>query len=185
VTQSFQDEEGIQEQEKGESVMAKKASPSKKKRVPKSGGNKMDENIVPLDYAVIEFPGNQFKGEIAPEIYRLVEEGLIRIIDLVFISKDKQGNFTLLELNDLTDEQYSQFAPLTEHLAPLFTAEDVASLAASVPANSSALAVLWQNVWTEKFRRAVANANGKVRVHERVPADVLNEVMAEVAAAKK
>lgn len=145
----------------------------------------MNENVVPLDYAVIEFQGNKFTGEIAPEIYRLVEEGLIRIIDLVFISKDKKGNFTVLELNDLSKEEYSQFAPLTEHLDPLFTAEDVASLAANVPANSSALAVLWQNIWTDKFRRAVANANGKIRVHERVPADVLNEVMAEVAAAKK
>jgi uncharacterized membrane protein len=140
-------------------------------------------NVVPLDYAVIEFPGNKFTGEIAPEIYRLVEEGLIRIIDLVFISKDKQGNFTVLELNDLTDEEYAQFAPLTEHLAPLFTAEDVASLAASVPANTSALAVLWQNVWSEKLRRAIANAKGKLVAHVRVPAEVLNEVMAEVAAA--
>jgi uncharacterized membrane protein len=145
----------------------------------------MNENVVPLDYAVIEFTGNQFKGEIAPEIYRLVEEGLIRIIDLVFISKDKNGNFTVLELNELSDEQYSQFAPLTEHLDPLFTDEDVASLAASVPANSSALAVLWQNVWTEKLRRAIANADGRLVAHVRVPADVLNEVMAEVAAAKQ
>jgi hypothetical protein len=145
----------------------------------------MSENVVPLDYALIEFPGNQFKGEIAPEIYRLVEEGLIRIVDLVFISKDKQGNFTLLELNDLPDEQYSQFAPLTEHLASLFTAEDVASLAASVPANCSALVMLWQNIWTERLRRAISNANGRLVAHERIPADVLNEVMAEVAAAKK
>jgi hypothetical protein len=87
-------------------------------------------------------------------------------------------------LNDLPKEQYSQFVPLTKHLAPLFTAEDVTSLAAITPANSSTLVVLWQNIWTEKFRRAVANANGRIRVHERIPADVLNEVMAEVAAAK-
>jgi hypothetical protein len=145
----------------------------------------MSDNVVPLDYALIEFPGNQFKGEIAPEILRLVEEGLIRIIDLVFITKDKSGIYTVLELNDLSDELYSQFAPLTEHLAPLFTAEDVANLAAGVPANSAVLVALWQNIWTEKFRRAVANANGKILVHERIPADVLNEVMAEVAAAKK
>jgi len=145
----------------------------------------MKENIVPLDYALIEFQGNQFKGEIAPEIYRLVEQGLIRIIDLAFISKDQKGNFTILELNDLTDEQYSQFAPLTEHLDPLFTAEDEASLAANIPPNCSAMMVLWQNIWTDNLRRAVANANGRIRVHERVPADVLNEVMAEIEAAKK
>lgn len=143
-----------------------------------------EENVVPLDFAVIGFPGNKFKGEIAPEIYRLAEEGLIKIIDVVFISKDKDGQFTALELNDLTDEEYAQFVPLAEHMDPLFTAEDVASLAGSVPAGSSALVLLWQNVWTEKFRRAVANADGVVLVHERVPAEVLNEVMAEIAAQK-
>lgn len=143
-----------------------------------------EQNVVPLDYAVIGFPGNKFKGEIAPEIYRLADEGLIRIIDVVFISKDKQGQYTVLELNDLPDDQYAQFAPLTEHMDPLFTPEDVASLAESVPADSSALVLLWQNVWTDKFRRAVANADGQVLVHERIPAEVLNEVLAEVAAQK-
>lgn len=85
----------------------------------------------------------------------------------------------------MPDDQYAQFVPLAEHFDPLFTAEDVANVAKAVPANSSALVILWQNVWTEKFRRAVANANGSILVHERIPAEVLNEVMGEVAAAKK
>jgi uncharacterized membrane protein len=143
-----------------------------------------EQNIVPLDYMVIGFPGNKFKGEIAPEIYRLVDEGLIKIVDLVFISKDTKGQFTALELNDLPDDQYAQFVPLTEHMDPLFTAEDMTSLAASVPDDCSALVVLWQNVWTDKFRRAVAHADGVLLAHERVPAEVLNEVMAEIAAQK-
>jgi uncharacterized membrane protein len=141
-----------------------------------------DENLVPLEYAVVGFRGNQFKGEIAPEIYRMVEEGLIKILDLVFISKDKDGQFTSLELNDLSDEQYVRFVPLAEHIDPLFTAEDVTTMAASVPPNCSALVLLWQNIWTEKLRRAVANANGELLVHERIPAAVLNEVLAEIEA---
>jgi hypothetical protein len=143
-----------------------------------------NENVLPLEYALIEFPGNKFTGEIAPEIYRLVEDGYIRIIDVVFISKDDKGLYTALELNDLPDEQYAQFAPLTEHLDPLLTDEDVASLAESVPPNTSSLALLWQNVWTEKFRRAVKNANGRLVVQERIPAEVVNEVMAEIATTK-
>jgi uncharacterized membrane protein len=143
-----------------------------------------EDNLVPLDYAVIGFPGNKFKGEIAPEIYRLAEEGLIKIVDVIFISKDKDGQFTALELNDLTDEEYAQFVPLAEHMDPLFTPEDVASLAESVPPNCSALVLLWQNIWTQKFRRAVANSNGQLLVHERVPAEVLNAVMDELAAQK-
>lgn len=143
-----------------------------------------DENLVPLDYAVIGFRGNKFKGEIAPEIYRLAEEGLIKIVDVALISKDKDGKYTALELNDLTDEEYAQFVPLAEHMDPLFTPEDMTTLAESVPPNSSALVLLWQNIWTQKFRRAVANADGEVLVHERVPAEVLNAVMDEIAAQK-
>ena len=142
-----------------------------------------EENVVPLDFAVIGFRGNKFNGEIAPEIYRLASEGLIEVIDIVFISKDKDGQYTSFELNDLSSEEYEQFVPLAEHWESMLTAEDVATLAESVPADCSALVLLWKNIWTEKFRRAVKNSNGEILVHERVPADVLNEVMAEIKAA--
>src|SRR5262245_22380390 len=118
------------------------------------------DNVVPLDWAVIEFPGNQFKGEIAPELYRLADEGLIRIVDAVFISKDRNGEYTSLELNQLSPEEYSQFAPWREHLESMFTDEDVDNAARAVANESSALLILWQNLWTENLRRAIANANG-------------------------
>ena len=141
-----------------------------------------EENVVPLDFAVIGFRGNKFNGEIAPEIYRLASEGLVDIIDVVFISKDKDGHYTSFELNDLSPEEYAQFAPLGEHKESMLTDEDVATLAESVPADCSALVLLWKNIWTERFRRAVKNSNGEILVHERVPAEVLNEVMAEIKA---
>lgn len=139
---------------------------------------------IPLDYAVIGFPGNQFSGEIAPELRRLVEQGLIRIVDLVFITRDPEGNVATIELNDLPEDLYRHFIPFGEHLAPLFTTEDVEAAAQSVPADCSALFVLWQNVWTENFRRAVKNSNGLLLVHERIPAEVLEEVVEEIATAQ-
>jgi len=72
--------------------------------------------------------------------------------------------------------------PLAEHMDPLFTAEDVASIAESVPPDCTALVLLWQNIWTEKLRRAVADSKGQLLMQERVPAETLNAVMAEVAA---
>jgi len=143
-----------------------------------------ETNIVPLDYAVIGFRGNKFNGEIAPEIYRLADEGLVRIIDIVFIAKDKEGQFTALELNELSDEERAQFTPISDNIDPIFTPEDVSTLAAYVPPDSAAMILMWQNIWTEKFRRAVANSNGEILVHERVPTEVLNEVMAEIRAAR-
>ena len=105
----------------------------------------------PLDFAVIGFRGNKFNGEIAPEILSPGDEGLIDIVDIVFISKDKDGHYTLFELNDLSPEEYAQFAPLGEHKQSLLTDEDVATLAESVPADCSALVLLWRNIWTESL----------------------------------
>jgi hypothetical protein len=140
---------------------------------------------IPLDYAVIGFAGNKFKGKIAEEVYRLVETGMIRVVDLVFISKDADGGYTTAELNDLPEEVYRHFIPFGEHLTPLFTPEDVDGLAQGIPPDCAALLMLWQNTWTENFRRAVENANGTLLMHERIPGDVLDEVMKEIAAAQQ
>jgi uncharacterized membrane protein len=139
---------------------------------------------VPLDLALIVFPGNKFKGEIVPELYSLVDREIIRIVDLVFISKNKDGGFTAIELNDLDEESYRQFIPIGNQLDPLFTSEDIENAAQAVAPDSSALFILWQNTWSETFRRAVKNADGQLVMHERVPAQVLDEVMQEVAAAQ-
>jgi len=143
--------------------------------------NESNENVVPLDYAVIGFPGNEFTGDIAPELARLVDDGLIRIIDLIFITKGLSG-FEIVEFSDLSEDVHDEFAPLAGDLTSMLTEEDVASLAELIPPESSALILLWQNIWTEKIRRAVLNANGILLAHERIPADVLNEVMDEIAA---
>jgi hypothetical protein len=135
---------------------------------------------VPVDFAVIEFPGNEIRGELAPEIYRLVEQGYVRVVDIVMISKDTEGQFTAVELNELPEDLYRQFMPFDEQLAPLFTDEDIETAASYVRNNTAALILLWQNIWTENFRRAVQNANGRIITHERIPTFVMQEVLNEI-----
>jgi hypothetical protein len=142
----------------------------------------MTENNVPVDYAIIGFAGNQMKGDIAAELAKLVESNLIRVVDALVISKDVDGQFTAFELNDLPEDQYSQFLPITDNIGGLFTAEDVETAAAQVPANCSALLLIWQNIFSAQFRRAVANANGILLAQDRIPAEVWNEVQAEIKA---
>lgn len=137
---------------------------------------------IPVEYAVIGFRGNKFNGEVAPEIYRLADEKIVRIVDVVFISKDKDGGYTALELNDLTDEEYAQFVPLSEHMDPLFTPEDVGSLSQLVPPDCSAMILLWQNMWANRFREAATKAGGELLAYERVPVEVMQEVVAEMEA---
>jgi len=142
----------------------------------------MAEDNFPVDWALIGFPGNQFRGEIATEIARLVDAGLIRVVDALVISKDIDGDFTAFELNDLPEDEYRQFLPLTNHLGSLFTPEDVETAGAGVPPNCSALLILWQNIWTAQFRQAVVKANGMLLDQDRIPAEVWSEVRAEIKA---
>ncbi|MDD2788762.1 DUF6325 family protein, partial [Methanoculleus sp.] len=68
-------------------------------------------SLGPVEYMVIEFPGNQFKGEIIPALREVVDKGVIRIIDLVFMRKDDQGNISVMELADLQKDAADAFAP--------------------------------------------------------------------------
>ena len=81
-------------------------------------------SIGPVEYILIGFPGNNFHGEIAPALARLIENGTVRIIDLVFIGKDPEGNVVTIEFDQL--EELAPFAALEGEAGGLVSEEDVA-----------------------------------------------------------
>ena len=64
----------------------------------------------PIDFIVLEFPGNRFRGEILPDLLELVDKEIIRVIDLVIIMKDKEGQVTVRELRELDPEHVELFS---------------------------------------------------------------------------
>ena len=139
----------------------------------------------PIELLVVKFPGNQFKGEIAPALQELVETGTIRVIDLIFAIKDEAGNLAVLELNDLGDERLAVFAPEPSELSGSLTEDDAHSLAGGLENNSSAAILLFENAWATRFAEALRNANGELILNERIPRTVIDELIAEVAAAQQ
>ena len=133
----------------------------------------------PIELLVIEFPGNQFTGEISPALATLVENGTIRIIDILFVQKDADGNLVEIELSDLTENAFEEFDPVVDELAGLITHDDAVHLASQLPANTSAGIMLFENVWAKQFASAVANARGQVIVNERIPRAVIDELVRE------
>lgn len=117
---------------------------------------------LPLEYALIEFKGNKLTGKIVPELLDLAERGLVRYVDLVFIQKEKDGSTRTVELNDLEPDAYKMFVPLGKNLGSLFTDEDLETAARKLPKNSAAMLLMWESLWSEYFRRAVLEANGKL-----------------------
>jgi uncharacterized membrane protein len=126
----------------------------------------------PLDYLVVGFPGNQFKGEIAPAINAARAKGIIRIVDLVFVMKDKDGATATLEIKDLSEEIREEFAGFSEEVEGLFTAEDIATLTEELPPNNSALIVLFENTWAIKIKEALINAKGVLITQGRIPQEL-------------
>jgi uncharacterized membrane protein len=130
----------------------------------------------PVEYVIIEFPGNTFTGEIAPALAALVDRGLVRILDLVFVNKDADGNVLYFEYDDL--EELGQFAEIDGEADGLLNDEDIEALAESLAPESSALFIVWEDVWAGDFARAVRNAGGRLIAGERLSEEVLEAVLA-------
>jgi uncharacterized membrane protein len=127
----------------------------------------------PIELLVVSFPGNQFKGEIVPALQELVDTETIRVIDIIFATKDGEGNVTYIEVDDLPDEQKSSFEPAVSEVSGLLSDEDIQQLAKALEPNSSAGLMLFENAWASRFVEAVANANGEVLISERIPRVVI------------
>lgn len=135
-------------------------------------------SIGPVEILVISFPGNKFTGEVAPALADLVESGQIRVIDLVFVLKDAEGDVAAVELSDVDESTGSAFRPHVQEPSGMLSDEDIEDLAAGLEPNSSAAILLFEHVWATTFRDAVVGAGGELVASIRIPKEVVDEVLA-------
>ncbi len=157
--------------------MVKKFSMTKMsttKKVPPKAGKIMG----PVDYLVVKFPGNKFRGEIAPELVRLERNGIIRIIDLVFVLKDTKGNVVITEAKDMGDKTGDAFSAFAKVItdAEWFSVDDIEAVAADLPLNSSAAILLFENTWAIQFKQGLINAGAELYTQGRIPSEVIRAV---------
>ena len=133
----------------------------------------------PVEYLVVDFPGNRFTGHIAPAIADLVERGLVRILDLVFVKKDPDGAVTCFEFDQL--DEVAAFTTIEGDADGLLSDDDVVELAATIPADSSALFVVWEDLWAARLGDAVRAAGGELVTGGRIPYQLVDAVMSEIA----
>jgi hypothetical protein len=118
------------------------------------------EEIGPVDYAVIVFPENRFRGEIAPAIGDLVDDGTIRIIDAAFVTKDASGNADAMEVTQLDPDVKEGLEKVGIADGGLLSEDDLMRVAEELEPNSSAAVLVWENVWARKVAQAVREAGG-------------------------
>jgi hypothetical protein len=130
-------------------------------------------DIGPVEYIVVGFPGNQFKGEIAPALGDLVDAGTIRIIDIAFAGKNENGDVLAFELSDLDPDVQSALEKLGAEPAGLFSEEDLTAVAETLDPGSSAAVLAWENVWAKGVAGAIRDAGGELYDYDRVPHEVV------------
>lgn len=136
-----------------------------------------EDQLGPIDYLVLEFPGSRFNGEIAPALFDLVDRGLVRVLDLVFIKKDGDGSVTAFELEELDEDEAGAFQRLAPGIADLVSDSDVEAVAEVVERGTSAAVVVWENLWAAPLANAVQRCGGEVVASGRIPvADLMAAV---------
>ena len=135
-------------------------------------GSDVDE-LGPVDWIVVEFPGSRFNGEIAPALADLVERDLIRVLDLLILKKDADGTLEPFELSDLDETELGGLRAHETELAMLLSEEDVTSLAAAIEPGSSAAVLVWENKWAAPFGAAVRRSGGQLVASGRIPTQAL------------
>jgi len=132
--------------------------------------------VGPVDVYIIGFPGNKFSGKIAPAIGELVDNGTIRILDLLFVMKAEDGTVATLAIEDL-DEEGAAFAELDITEPGSLNEEDADEVSEDLPANSSALLLAFENVWATKVVSALRDADAVLIDSIRIPAEVVEQAL--------
>ena len=133
--------------------------------------------IGPVEYMAVAFPGNKFKGEIAPALKELVDSGTIRIIDLAFVTKDADGNIVAMEVEELDSDAGKAFAALQAEIGDLVNADDLQAVGEVLEPNSSAAVLVWEDVWAAKLAKSLRDAGGILLDLERVPHEVVQAAL--------
>jgi hypothetical protein len=131
------------------------------------------DELGPVDWIVVEFPGSKFNGEIAPALADLVDRDLIRVLDLLVLKKDSEGTLEAYELADLDDTELGELRSHEAELAMLLSEEDVNALAAAIEPGSSAAVLVWENKWAAPFGAAVRHSGGQLVASGRIPIQAL------------
>ena len=127
------------------------------------------DELGPVDYVVVEFPAgaSNFTGEMATELIALVDSGLIRLIDVLVLTKAEDGTVDAMELSDVGE--LGELRALEAELAELLAAEDVAHLAAAMDPGTTAGVLVWENLWAAPFASAARRSGGQLIASGRIP----------------
>ena len=136
------------------------------------------DELGPVDWIVVEFPEPTLTGEVAPILKVLVDRELIRVLDLIFLTRDRDGGFEVFESTDMDDSEIGELRAYETELAMLLSEQDVIDLVETIEPGSVAARLVVGNLWAAPFGSAVRRAGGQLAASGRIP------IQAVIAAAE-
>lgn len=127
------------------------------------------DELGPVDWIVVEFPETKLHGEMAPILKDLVDRELVRVLDLLFLTRHMDGGFEVFESSDREDSEIGQLRAYEAELAMLLSEQDVTDLVQTIEPGSSAAVLVWENRWAAPFASAVRRAGGQLAASGRIP----------------
>lgn len=131
------------------------------------------EELGPIDYVVIEFPGNRMTGEGIPLLLDLVDRGIIRILDLAFIRKDTDGTVTAVAVEDMDAMGAREFAVFQGAASGLLDREDLSEAANAIEPGNSAGVIVYENTWAAPLAMAWRRGGAQMVAGGRIPVQAL------------
>lgn len=133
--------------------------------------------VGPVDVAVIVFDEPKFDGSVAGAIADLVAQGIVRVLDIVLVNKDENGETTLFEVTDVDGDGIPDLIAIKGDIPGLLSEDDAAAAIESMP-NSSAIAMFaWENTWLIRASQAIRNNGGTLVAFERIAAEDVQAVL--------
>jgi hypothetical protein len=131
------------------------------------------DQMGPVDYLVVAFPTDRMTGEAFPLLIDLVDRGIIRILDLVFLRKDEDGTVTTLTQVDLDRMKVLEAALFDGATSGLLGPDDVAEAAAALEPGTAAGVLVYENVWAAPFAAALRRSGGQLVAAGHIPVQAL------------
>lgn len=145
----------------------------------------MTDNDVPgpIDFVLIEFPGDNLTGEAGAALLDLVDRGIVRVFDILIARKDADGTFSGVDIADLTAEGLGGFAAFAGARSGLLGDDDLARAAEAMAPGTMAALIVYENTWAVPFVAAAHRAGGQLIASERIPAQAIIDALDALDAA--
>jgi Family of unknown function (DUF6325) len=127
------------------------------------------DELGPIDYLIVEFPGSRMTGKGLPMLVDLVDRGIIRIIDLVFVRKELDGSVRGVAIADLDRDGQLDLAVFEGASSGLLGPDDLNEAGGALEPGSSAGILVYENRWAAPLAREIRRGGGQLVASGRIP----------------